>query len=441
MLIYKLIFLNSILDTKLTSFQRQLNLYGFRRVTKGEDQGAYFHQKFQRDRKDLVAEIRRLPGKTSSGSASFFDDTCSSDFLDIPSSFPDISRDDNPSLCDQRNKIGQSYGSISEQSAYGLNQLDDITGLDLDSTEDFSFQSAKQNKSEAADEAASSDSTQPVKMSKLSMNIGFGRGNGNGNGNGGVQNSSPTAESVKPTNWSQLRKQLQVMNDQQYYSAQPLESTRGHDSWYGGGYSTYNRSRSQQKHVPQFRGIGVMPSACSDQLFGPLSDSIPQEMSSYGGLGMPAYFIPQQRSMPFGRPPVPSNYIDPYMAHELALARERALALERGGSGVVVERSGFDASYTQLSGHNPNAMPLLSRSSSLKDFQECLEKPERQLQGSTSAASDSSTSQNNCTIIYKDEKRYPISNTNKEDIDTSYLDNFFSPFASDYFDEFLSGGV
>ncbi|KAJ1418210.1 HSF-type DNA-binding-domain-containing protein, partial [Ochromonadaceae sp. CCMP2298] len=45
--------------TKLTSFQRQLNLYGFRRLTKGEDQGAYFHPKFQRSRREMMAEIKR----------------------------------------------------------------------------------------------------------------------------------------------------------------------------------------------------------------------------------------------------------------------------------------------------------------------------------------------------------------------------------------------
>lgn len=48
----------------MTSFQRQLNLYGFRRVTKGEDVGSYYHPKFQKGRRDLIAEIKRLPGKT-----------------------------------------------------------------------------------------------------------------------------------------------------------------------------------------------------------------------------------------------------------------------------------------------------------------------------------------------------------------------------------------
>lgn len=52
-------------QTKLTSFQRQLNLYGFRRLAKGEDQGCYFHPRFQRGRRDLLNEIKRLPVKGS----------------------------------------------------------------------------------------------------------------------------------------------------------------------------------------------------------------------------------------------------------------------------------------------------------------------------------------------------------------------------------------
>ena len=51
----------------MTSFQRQLNLYGFRRVTKGEDSGSYYHPKFQKGRRDLVSEIKRLPGKSPLG--------------------------------------------------------------------------------------------------------------------------------------------------------------------------------------------------------------------------------------------------------------------------------------------------------------------------------------------------------------------------------------
>ncbi len=52
-----------IIDTKITSFQRQLNLYGFRRILKGEDQGAYIHPLFQRGRPDLIHEIKRISSK------------------------------------------------------------------------------------------------------------------------------------------------------------------------------------------------------------------------------------------------------------------------------------------------------------------------------------------------------------------------------------------
>ena len=53
------------IDTKLTSFQRQLNLYGFRRMNKGEYQGAYFHPKFIENRKDLLTFVKRVSTKNN----------------------------------------------------------------------------------------------------------------------------------------------------------------------------------------------------------------------------------------------------------------------------------------------------------------------------------------------------------------------------------------
>jgi hypothetical protein len=45
--------------SRMSSFQRQLNLYGFRRITEGQDKGGYFHENFVKGRKSLCKKIRR----------------------------------------------------------------------------------------------------------------------------------------------------------------------------------------------------------------------------------------------------------------------------------------------------------------------------------------------------------------------------------------------
>jgi hypothetical protein len=46
-------------QSKFTSFQRQLNLYGFVRLTAGRDRGAYYHELFIRGRPDLCKTMVR----------------------------------------------------------------------------------------------------------------------------------------------------------------------------------------------------------------------------------------------------------------------------------------------------------------------------------------------------------------------------------------------
>merc|ERR1719232_1163176 len=61
-------FVSDILPTyfkqsKIGSFQRQLNLYGFRRLTGGKDKGGYYHEFFLRGMPFLVHRIERITVK------------------------------------------------------------------------------------------------------------------------------------------------------------------------------------------------------------------------------------------------------------------------------------------------------------------------------------------------------------------------------------------
>jgi HSF-type DNA-binding len=49
--------------SKLASFQRQLNLYGFQRLTRGRDKGGYYHELFLRGRVFLSHSIQRVKVK------------------------------------------------------------------------------------------------------------------------------------------------------------------------------------------------------------------------------------------------------------------------------------------------------------------------------------------------------------------------------------------
>ena len=71
-ILYYMITYRYFSQSKLTSYQRQLSLYGFSRITCGKDRGAYYHELFLRGRPDLLDCIdrKRVKGTGSKLAAS-----------------------------------------------------------------------------------------------------------------------------------------------------------------------------------------------------------------------------------------------------------------------------------------------------------------------------------------------------------------------------------
>ena len=94
-------------QTKLTSFQRQLNLYGFRRLTQGADSGAYYHELFLRGRPLLSLRMQRQKVKGTGHKQPADVKTEPNFYAMAPSVKPPNSPSANTSQIEGSNKLGQ----------------------------------------------------------------------------------------------------------------------------------------------------------------------------------------------------------------------------------------------------------------------------------------------------------------------------------------------
>ena len=71
-------------QSRLSSFKRQLNLYGFELISAGQSRGGYYHELFQRDSPDLCRQIRRRDIRFNSRLKSSRFETNAPDFYSMP---------------------------------------------------------------------------------------------------------------------------------------------------------------------------------------------------------------------------------------------------------------------------------------------------------------------------------------------------------------------
>ena len=100
--------------SKLASFQRQLNLYGFQRLTRGRDRGGYYHELFLKGRVFLAHSIQRIKVKGTGVRARSNPDQ-EPDFWTMEWVHPDPSADASPSAEPYNPTVDKAVSSLPLQ--------------------------------------------------------------------------------------------------------------------------------------------------------------------------------------------------------------------------------------------------------------------------------------------------------------------------------------
>lgn len=100
-------------QTKIASFQRQLNLYGFQRLTRGPDKGSYYHERFLRGKVWLSRSILRKKVKGTRVRAKS-SPASEPDFYTMPSV---VVSEDNHSAAEEDHSSQKSQGRQEKPAA------------------------------------------------------------------------------------------------------------------------------------------------------------------------------------------------------------------------------------------------------------------------------------------------------------------------------------
>lgn len=107
---------------KFSSFQRQLNLYGFRKISKGTETGAYCHEFFARDQTDKLRLVRRTPQVTGRSKAKTEEATSESSSVE-PKQSTGVAQVAKSAIsrlsgcCKTKHKRSESQGSTNSTSS------------------------------------------------------------------------------------------------------------------------------------------------------------------------------------------------------------------------------------------------------------------------------------------------------------------------------------